>query len=143
MKMLRGWNGDSNELLFKALEQFGVMPGGFTLHKYEALTPDSFIWIFNVDDDRYCLYAEDFVSELDEVYVQIKEYGWTWNPDEKYELMPVANPQVWKNSSPVKSADIYEPPKRPKEFMKYAAQSGYDFVFLAKSIHGEGLKRVS
>jgi hypothetical protein len=134
MKTLRKWNGDSNELIIGLLKQFDVNAEKISLIKYEALTPDSFIWIFNTDSGRYCLYAEDYVPSIDHVKKQIDEYRSEWNPEDKYELLQVRKKEEWDKASPVAAADTYKPPEKPEEFMQYAATSGFDFVFLAKVI---------
>ena len=129
MKTLFEWNGDSHETLMEMLAEFGVAPTKLSLLKYETITPDSYIWIFNADDDRYCLYAEDYVVELDEVTTQIKSHGWTWVPDEQYELIPRS-----EESLKVDSIKKDDPSRRSEEFTKYAARSGSDYVFLAKAV---------
>jgi hypothetical protein len=134
MKTLRKWNGDSNELIISILKKFGVESGSISLLKYEALTPDSFIWIFSTDNRRYCLYAEDYVPSIDHVKEQIDNNRSVWSPDDRYELLRVSKVQDWSKSSPVAAATTYKQPEKPDEFMQYAATSGFNFVFLAKVI---------
>ncbi len=135
MKTLREWNGDSNKLVLSFLKQFGVKAEKISLLKYETLTPDSFIWIFNTDSGRYCLYVEDYVPSIDHVKKQMDEKRSEWNPDDKYELLHVNHDQEWDKASPVTAATTYQLPDKPEEFMQYAATSGFDFVFLAKVIN--------
>jgi hypothetical protein len=135
MKTLREWNGDSNELILNFLKQFDVKAEKISLLKYEALTPDSFIWIFNTDSRRYCLYAEDYVPSIDHVKKQMDEKRSEWGSDDQYELLRVSHNQEWDKTSPVATATTYQQPEKPKEFMQYAATSGFDFVFLAKVIN--------
>ncbi|MGC1177001.1 MAG: hypothetical protein WA843_02925 [Candidatus Saccharimonadales bacterium] len=135
MKTLREWDGDSNELVLSFLRQFNVKAEKISLLKYEALTPDSFIWIFNTGSGRYCLYTEDYVPSIDHVKKQMDEKRSEWNPDDKYELLRVSHDQEWDKTRPVTAATTYRPPEKPEEFMQYAATSGFDFVFLAKVIN--------
>ena len=125
--MLRDYNGNSLKPLIEALQQFGVDTDKMSIIKYEALSPDSFIWFFG----KYCLYAEDFVPSLDHAVKRINKNLPT-NYDCAYELVEVQSPEEWADTSPVKSADTYPEPEDTKEFMRYASTSGYDFVFLAK-----------
>ncbi len=132
MTTLRKWNGDSNDVILSFLKQYNITDKQISLLKYEALTPDSFIWIINTESGRYCLYAEDYVPSIEHVMMQMEDNRSQWNEHDTYELLPVVKRQDWHTSSPVASASTYEPPEQPEEFMKYAATSGFDFVFLAK-----------
>ncbi len=40
---------------------------------------------------------------------------------------------LFESASPVKRASVYQKPKDAVNMMKYAVDSGYDFVFLIKS----------
>lgn len=133
MEMLRSWNGESHQLLIAALKQFGLAPSAVSLIKYEALTPDSFIWFLGIDGTNYCLYAEDYVPSHEHVLNVIHDNLPSWVHNEKYKLVEVVDRQKWEEASPVKSASTYKPPEKPEEFMKFATTSGFDFVFLAKS----------
>lgn len=135
MKALREWNGDSNKLVLSLLMQFDVKAEKISLLKYEALTPDSFIWIFNTGSGRYCLYAEDYVPSIEYVKKQMDAKRSEWDSDDQYELLHVSHHQEWGKASPVATATTYQPPEKPEEFMQYAATSGFDFVFLAKVIN--------
>lgn len=136
MKMLREWNGESNELITQALEKFGIKAKSIYLAKFEALSPDSFIWYFNAPVDGkdmdYCLYAEDFVPSLEHVVETMNDYRPEWDHELEYQLVKVLKPRKWDEASPVKNATTYEPPKNPEEFLKYSATSGLDFVFLGR-----------
>ena len=132
--MIRQWNGDSLEPLVKIIEQFGVSSAELKLLKFEALTPDSFIWLLANNGGRICIYAEDFVSSLDHVQKAMEKYGVLNDEDDRFEFAQVNNPTIWDESSPVASSDTYSPPADRGEFMKYALPSGYDFVFLGKSL---------
>jgi hypothetical protein len=138
MKMLRDWNGESNDILLGVLEQFGVEASTILLQKYEAITLDSRIWNFSIKNgdkfDSYYLYAEDYVPDLEHVTREINQNLAEWTPEDKVKLVPVVTPTTWKESSPVQSSDFYTEPGQPSEFMKFAATSGHDFVFLAKVV---------
>jgi hypothetical protein len=135
MRMLRQWNGESLKPIQEMFEQFGLEGTDLSLLKYEYLTPDSFIWLLSSRNGRYCLYAEDFVPSLEHVHNAMKKYGILSDESDKFELLKVKKPGKWDESSPVTASDVYTPPKNPKEFMKYAASSGLDFVFLGKSMN--------
>lgn len=139
MKMLREWDGTSNDVILAVLKQFGVKAKAVQLSKYEAITPDSFIWCFTITRGNkhttYYLYAEDFISSKDEVLDAINQNLADWTPNDEIELVPVIKQIEWSKAEPVQAADVYDPPEKPAELMKYAGQSGYDFVFLAKVIN--------
>lgn len=134
MEMLREWNGDTLKPLINMFEQFGVVTNKLSLLKYEALTPDSFIWVINSGGRRYCLYAEDYVPSLQHVSEMMKRYGVLSGESDDFQLLPVKKPSQWAQSSPVTSADVYDSPANKDEFMKFAMPSGHDFVFLGASI---------
>lgn len=139
--MLREWNGTSNEPLLVVLKQYDVKPQEMRLHKYEAITPDSFIWCITVKENNkwtpYYLYAEDYIGGTQQVIDAIEDNLASWTPNDKIELVPVIKQAKWEQSEPVKLADTYAKPEKPAEMMKFATQSGYDFVFLAKVITTE------
>ena len=135
MKMIRDWNGDTHHDLLDILEKFDVSDTKLRLIKFEIVSPDSFIWFIAVNNQRYCLYAEDFVQSLEDVLEAIHANLPENEPHDNYQLVPVKNPEKWTESTPVTQADISIPPEDQAEFMRYAATSGYDFVFLAKSIN--------
>jgi hypothetical protein len=64
----------------------------------------------------------------------MENYGVLNDESDKYELVEVVKPDQWDKSSPVTTSDTYKPPKNPEEFMRFALPSGYDFVFLGKSL---------
>ena len=138
MKMLRQWNGDSHDLLIAMLKQFDIAADSIYLQKYEVISPDSFIWAMEVksgeDHGSYYLYAEDYVPSLKHVRDTIAQNLAQYPGEDKFELVPAAKVLVWDQSEPVQSAEYAEQPEDADEFMKYAASSGYDFVFLAKVI---------
>ena len=138
MKMLREWNGTSNDLLIEALAEFGIGAKEIRIHKYEAVTPDSFIWFLMVkqggDWAFYYLYAEDYVPSIEHVADMIKQNFTEDTLGDTIELVPVLRSVAWDKSEPVTSVEHYVEPENPTEFMKYALPSGYDFVFLAKVV---------
>ena len=139
MKMLRQWNGESNDIILTVLKQFGIKADAIRLQKYEAISPDSFIWCFAIpredESEYYYLYAEDYVPSLEHVRDQIDQNSAEWIAEEKnlFEFVPVLEPADWKSAEPVKTAAVYAEPENTDELMKYALPSGYDFVFLAKA----------
>lgn len=133
MKMLRQWNGDSLLPIHQVIAKFGFLDAKVSLYKYEVLSPDSFIWVLYINDKLYCLYAEDYVQSLDQVTEAMCKHGGLDEESGEHKLVKVKNPKTFDQASPFKSSDIYIPPKDIDEFMKYAADSGCDFVFLGKS----------
>ncbi len=133
MSALYSWDGNSNEPIYSILKVFGVITTKINLIKYERLSPDSFIWFFSTDDGMYCLYSEDYVPSLKQVEDTIKANLPVFYPFDEYKLVEVKQKTKWKDSSPVQSATIYTEPTYSENFMKYAATSGVDFVFLARS----------
>ncbi len=112
MKTLREWNGDSNELVFDALKKYGLTPKNIELSKFEALSPDSFVWYFRVNntDEEYCLYAEDYVPDLEHVVSVVIDNSPEWYESPSYELVKL-----------VGDAEA-----------GFSFTSGFDRVFLAK-----------
>ena len=133
MKMLRTWSGESNELIYNVLNKFGIDSRKISLWKYEALSPDSFIWFFSIEKDKYCLYAEDYIPSIEHVKQAIAANLPDWSLNEVFELIEVLVQEKWEDSTPVKAATTYRPPDSIEDVMKYATTSGHDFVFLAKN----------
>lgn len=137
MNMLRDWNGESNTLIIHMLKRFGIEVEKINLMKYEALTPDSFIWIFNLDSstpERYCLYAEDYVPSIEHINKMIEQNRSDWNPNDNFSLVEVVDQQevdVAKQANP--ESTFKKAPGKPDEFMKYATKSGFDYVFLGRN----------
>jgi hypothetical protein len=131
--MLRDWQGESHATIYEILARFGLRPSDIHLLKYEALTPDSFIWFLELDGVRYCLYAEDYVPSIAYVEKVMKDNHPDWHSGDSYKLVRVKNPEIWEESSPVRSATTYKPPVDTEEFMQYATTSGIDFVFLGSN----------
>ncbi len=136
MEMLREWNGGSLNPIFEVLEKFEVTAPELTLLKYEVLSPDSFIWVLSSGGNRYCLYAEDYAPSLQHVRKMMKDYGSLSGKEGQYDLKQVKRTSNWEDSSPVASADVYTPPIKPEEFMKFALPSGHDFIFLGETTEG-------
>lgn len=118
------------------LKQFGVETNSMYIHKYEALTPDSFIWKITLRDadkyTHYYLYAEDYVPSLDHVVKIIHENLASWSPNDAIKLIQVTKVAESREADTAKSTTDYQKAKRSEEFMKYAITSGIDFVFLAR-----------
>lgn len=129
--MLRDYEYTENwRLLDRALEAFIDLPERLSLVGYTALSPDSFLWKIFDGQTIYYLYAEDYIESLDQVKEQIAAF---WPDDIQLEFMPVKQPRAFEDTSPNRSAEIYQPPEDEYTFAKYASQSGYDFVFLLRS----------
>ena len=133
MRMLRSWSGESNELIYIMLNKYGIDSNKINLYKYETLTPDSYIWFFYIENDNYCLYAEDYIPSLKHVKQAIAANLPKWGLNEEFELIEVLEKEKWEDSTPVKVATTYLPPDNIKDVMQYASTSGHDFVFLAKN----------
>ena len=129
--MLRDYERTQNwRLLDTALEMFIELPSRLSLIGYQELSPDSFLWKIYDGQNIYYLYAEDYVPSLYHVRKEIQAF---WPDKLNLEFIPVLHNVAFEDSSPNKTADIYKAPEKEYEFMKYAGQSGYDFVFLLKS----------
>jgi len=129
--MLRDYEYTENwRLLDQALSMFIELPPRLSLVGYEALSPDSFLWKIFDGKTTYYLYAEDYVPSLEHVKEEIQAF---WPNKIELEFLPVKNSAALEDSVPYASAVVYKAPEKEYEFMKYASQSGYDFVFLLKS----------
>lgn len=129
--MLRDYAYTENwRLLDRALEQFIDLPPRLSLVGFTELSPDSFLWKIFDGQTVYYLYAEDYVPSLDHVKQQIHSF---WPGDIQLEFIPAKQPIAFEDSSPNKTAVVYQPPEDEYKFAQYAAQSGYDFVFLLRS----------
>ena len=129
--MLRDYQYTENwRLLDQAIEMFIELPSRLSLVGFTVLSPDSFIWKIFDGDTMYYLYAEDYVPNLDHVSAQVQDF---WPEKMTLEFVPVKRQIAFEDSTPNMAANVYKPPQREYEFMQYAGQSGYDFVFLLKS----------
>jgi hypothetical protein len=120
--------------IHRALAQFDVLlppeKGAVALVSFQMLTPDSFVWRFRIGDAVYYLYAEDFVSGLDGVRAELES---VISQSHNLTFIPVKKPGVFSNTQPFTSATVYEEPEDVENMMKFAAESGFDFVFLCRS----------
>lgn len=131
MTMLRDFSYKPEpELIRTVLKQFSVeIPETFTLLHFELLSPDSFMWRLRIGKSIYYLYAEDFVSDMDEIRANFgKLIG-----NNTWELVPAKTVRAFHDTSPVKGETVYKEPENVTEMMQYAVESGHDFVFLARS----------
>ena len=104
----------------------------------KPLSPDSFIWKLSVNGQRYYLYAEDFLENIQHVYREIEKIA----GEGSGELVPVKQQTEFDDLAAVKSVAVYkEPDDYETEMKKYAASSGYDLVFLYK-VHPPTNKRI-
>lgn len=98
--------------------------------KFEVLSPDSFVWKLLLGNVIYYLYAEDYVSDLDYVKNVINEY----TGSEKWDFVIPREVIAFESSSPVQAAVVYQKPEQANRLMEYVIDSGYDFVFLVKTL---------
>lgn len=129
--MLRDFAYSPNqELITTALKQFDLeVPDKYTLLHFELLSPDSFMWRLRIGSAIYYVYAEDFISGMDDIVNAFnKLIG-----DSQWELVRAKNIKKLHDTSPFKSATVYQEPENVSEMMHYAVDSGHDFVFLARS----------
>jgi hypothetical protein len=131
--MLRDYAYTNNwELVELAIARFISIPRDLKLVGFGEITPDSFIWkLYDIDTKRFFyLYAEDYVPNLDHVRNILRKLA----PDgAALDLLPIRQNKAFEDSSPNLFANIYKPPTDEYYFSYYAAESGYDFVFLAVS----------
>ena len=133
--MLRDFQYEpSPEQLHKVLRQFDLDDSSATAQldilRFEVLSPDSFVWRIVLNRAVYYLYAEDYLEDLDYLKNTLNDYigSDSWVLVKPRELL------VFENSSPVKGASIYVKNPKKELLMEYAVDSGYDFVFLAKTL---------
>ena len=103
---------------------------GLDILKFELLSPDSFVWKLLLGNVVYYLYAEDYISGIEYVKDVITDYV----GNVKWDFVTAKEIQDFDSSSPVESAEVYKKPERADDLMKYAVSSGYDFVFLVKTL---------
>jgi hypothetical protein len=104
--------------------------GGIALLEFRVLTPDSFVWRFLINGVIYYLYAEDFVEGLDDIHRKLKRIS---KSSSNLEFIEAKEHKKFDDAGPVRVATLYKKPKNKSEMMKFAVESGYDFVFLCKS----------
>lgn len=98
--------------------------------RFEVLSPDSFIWKLLLGNCVYYLYAEDYIPSLDYVENVIDDY----TGSDKWGFVTPRKAIVFESASPVQVANVYQKPEEANQLMKYAVDSGYDFVFLVKTL---------
>lgn len=104
--------------------------GGIALLEFKILTPDSFMWRFLINGAVYYLYAEDFIEGLNSVRHTLNRIA---KHSSNLEFIEAKQHGKFENTDPARTATIYKKPKNKDEVMKFAVESGYDFVFLCKS----------
>lgn len=98
--------------------------------QFRMLTPNSFMWCLRMSEYVYYLYAVDFVNTLEEITDTLR-IATDGTPGE---LVLAAKPLDFDSASPVSSSTIYEKPTDfDSKIAHYAAESGYDFVFLYRT----------
>lgn len=127
--MLRNAYTDSEEIK-QVLERFQIGDTKFVdVTLYEALTPDSFIWRLQLTDGVYYLYAEDYVPSLVHVKQEIERVAGTQTGT----FVAVKTSKEFADLQPVQVATTYRKPEvYDKEMKQFAADSGFDLVFLYK-----------
>ena len=91
--MLRDYQYNENwRLLDQAIEAFIDLPDRLSLVGFTVLSPDSFLWKIFDGENVYYLYAEDFVSSLDQVTANIRNF---WPDEINLEFMPVKEPKAF------------------------------------------------
>ena len=131
--MLRDYLYTKNwSLVLAAFADFTELPNNLQLIGFADITPDSFVWkLYHPDANRfYYLYAEDYVPSLEHVKEEIRQFAPT---NAILDLLPAKEPRAFEDSHPNIGTAMYKPPDREYDFIRYANQSGYDFVFLAIS----------
>jgi hypothetical protein len=133
--MLRDFQYNPSPLqIKKVLEQFSLdfesEKSPLSVLRFEVTSPDSFVWKLLMGNAVYYLYAEDYISSIDYVKDLFNDYL----ENDKWEFVTPRQALTFESSSPVENAEIYQKPERTDELMKYAVQSGYDFVFLVKTL---------
>lgn len=98
--------------------------------RFEVISPDSFMWKLLLGNAVYYLYAEDYISSAEYVKGVFNEYLGS----DKWDFVSSRNALVFESSSPVKGASVYQKSEDAEAVMKYAVDSGYDFVFLVKTL---------
>lgn len=95
--------------------------------QFRTLSADTFLWQLRFTDHIYYLVATDFVESLEQI-TSLLQVATDGTPGE---LVAVKQPLVFENASPVTASSVYEKPDDfDTKIAHYAAESGYDFVFL-------------
>lgn len=118
------------EVFSKFLIELPDGESGVTLIQFKVLSPDSFVWKFSIAKSIYYLYAEDFVSGIEDIRLKL---SYVAPESSKFDFVLVKDPNKFEESSPVKASTIYAKPEDSAKMMEYAVESGHDFVFLARS----------
>jgi hypothetical protein len=105
------------------------LPEHIALVRFEVITPDSFMWRILIGKGVYYLYAEDYVPGIDHIKSVFNKYL----ENDKWELVKPKSTIKFEDATPVKGATTYQEPDDSDDMMRYAIDSGYDFVFLAHS----------
>lgn len=136
MSMLRDFvYNPGNDLVLEVLNRFDTKSfdiadrQSFILLKFEVITPDSFMWRVIFMGNVCYLYAEDHVPSLD----HIKKVFNNYTGSRKWELIESKTKKAFNETGPVIAATTYEEPDDSEELMKYAVDSGHDFIFLCRS----------
>jgi hypothetical protein len=137
--MLRNFIYNSNSsCIIDALERFGFKLSEkkfpITLLRFEVITPDSFMWRLLIAGSVYYMYAEDYVPGLD----YIKNVFSSYLERNEWQFIEPIKKISFESASPVVKATVYQEPDDSEEIMRYAIDSGNDFIFLVKSFEDAG-----
>lgn len=105
------------------------LPEHIALVRFEVITPDSLMWRLLIGNNIYYLYAEDYVPSLTHVKTVFDQYI----ESHEWDFIEPRVTTTFTDAGPVKSATTYQEPDDSDDIMQYAVDSGYDFVFLARS----------
>ncbi len=123
------YHQDSN-IIPDILGRFNIeLPEYIALIRFEVITPDSFMWRLLISEHIYYLYAEDYVPSLSHIKSLFDQYI----ENTEWSFVKPRKVIHFEDASPVKGATTYAPPDASDNMMRYALDSGYDFVFLARS----------
>jgi len=133
--MLRNFQYDPqashiNEVLERFNLDYGSQESHLDILRFEVLSPDSFMWKILLGNAVCYLYAEDYVSDLGYIKDVFNEYLKT----DKWDFVKPKQTTAFESSSPVQGAEVYKKSERADDLMQYAVDSGYDFVFLVKTL---------
>ncbi len=131
MEMLRDFlHKPSLSVVHETVNRFDVeIIDGIDILRFEVISPDSFMWRLQIDDNIYYLYAEDYVPGLGYISSVFSRYI----ENNEWSFVKPRKAIDFEDATPVLSARVYEKSDDSDDMMQYTVDSGYDFVFLAKS----------
>lgn len=109
---------------------FALVSDRVAVLDFQGISPDSFAWTLSINDQVYYMYAEDYVPDVEHIKGAFNDYVGS----DKWNFITPKKALTFESSSPVLGASIYQKTEGSDELMKYAIDSGHDFVFLAKAV---------